>query len=108
MKFLLIFHFIMLYCHCFRGKAGGGDLYVPYLTNPQGYEIKRRGESEEMIALQKKIYQSMPPEKKLRIALRLYDSARRLKAAALLHDHPTWTDQEIQKEVREIFLYART
>lgn len=61
-----------------------------------------------MIDIQKKIYQSMTPEEKLRIALRLYYSARRLKAAALLHDHPTWTEQEIQKKVREIFLYART
>ncbi len=50
----------------------------------------------------------MPPEKKLRIALRLYYSARRLKAAALHQHYPGWTEQEIEKKVREIFLYART
>jgi len=61
-----------------------------------------------MIALQKKIYQSMTPEEKLKIALRLYYSARQLKAAALHHEHPNWTKKEIQKKVREIFLYART
>ena len=61
-----------------------------------------------MIDLQKKIYQSMTPEEKLKIALRLYYSARQLKAAALLHDHPDWTEKEIQKKAREIFFYART
>jgi hypothetical protein len=63
---------------------------------------------KEMIALQKEIYQSMTPEQKLRIALKLYYSARQLKAAALRHDHPKWTEKEIQEKVREIFLYART
>jgi len=57
---------------------------------------------------QKKIYQSMTPEQKLKIALRLYYSARQLKAAALHHDHPKWTEKQIQEKVREIFLYART
>ena len=61
-----------------------------------------------MIALQKKIYQSMTPEEKLKIALRLYYSAKQLKAAALHHDHPEWTKKEIQKKVRDIFLHART
>jgi hypothetical protein len=50
----------------------------------------------------------MTPEQKLKIALRLYYSARQLKAAALHHDHPKWTEKEIQEKVREIFLYART
>jgi hypothetical protein len=90
-----------------EGETGWGSP-VSYLTKHQGDEIKRRGESEEMIPLQKKIYQSMPPEKKLRIALRLYYSARRLKAAALHQHYPGWTEQEIEKKVREIFLYART
>jgi hypothetical protein len=61
-----------------------------------------------MTALQKKIYQSMTPEQKLKIALRLYYSARQLKGAALHHDYPEWTKKEIQEKVREIFLYART
>ena len=61
-----------------------------------------------MIALQKKIYKSMPPEEKLKIALRLYYSARQMKAAALRHNHPKRTEKEIQEKVREIFLYART
>ena len=61
-----------------------------------------------MIALQKKIYQSMTPEEKLKIALRLYYSAKQLKAAALHHEYPNLTKKEIQKKVREVFLYART
>ena len=50
----------------------------------------------------------MTPEQKLEVALRLYYSARELKAAALRAQHPGWSDVEIQEKVREIFLYART
>ena len=78
------------------------------MTIHRGYEIRGLSGGGEMIALQKKIYQSMTPEEKLKIALRLYYSARQLKAAALHHDHPEWTEKEIQEKVREIFLYART
>jgi len=31
-----------------------------------------------------------------------------LKAAALRAQHPDWSAQEVEKKVREIFLYART
>jgi len=50
----------------------------------------------------------MTPEEKLKIALRLYYSAKQLMAAALHHEHPHWTKKEIQKKVRDIFLHART
>ena len=50
----------------------------------------------------------MTPEEKLRVALRLYYSARELKSAALRAQHPDLSDGEIQQQVREIFLYART
>ena len=57
---------------------------------------------------QKKIYQSMTPAQKLRVALDLYHSARDLKIAALKAQNPNWSEKEIQEKVREIFLYART
>jgi hypothetical protein len=57
---------------------------------------------------QKRIFQAMTPEQKLRISMRLYWSARKLKAAGLKRQHPDWTEQQIDKKVREIFLYART
>ncbi|NOQ96064.1 MAG: hypothetical protein GQ555_05540 [Desulfobacterales bacterium] len=50
----------------------------------------------------------MTPEKKLDIALRLYYSARDMKAAGLRMQNPDWTEEKIQTKVREIFLYART
>jgi len=40
---------------------------------------------------------------KLRVAHRLYDSARKLKAAALKSAHPEWTDERIEREVKHIF-----
>ncbi len=61
-----------------------------------------------MHPLQEKIYQSMTPDQKLRIALQLYFSARRFKIAALRHAHPDWTEKELEEKVREFFLYGRT
>ena len=57
---------------------------------------------------QKKSYQAMTPEKKLRVASDLYYSARELKAAGLKRRHPDWSAEKINQKVREIFLYART
>ena len=57
---------------------------------------------------QKRIFQAMTPEQKLRISMRLYWSARELKAAGLMQQHPEWTREQIDQKVREIFLYART
>lgn len=61
-----------------------------------------------MDSQQKKIYQSMTPEQKLHVALRLFYSARELKEAALRRDHPDWTEKQMQEKLREIFLNART
>jgi len=61
-----------------------------------------------MHSLQEKIYQSMTPERKLRIAIQLYSSARQLKMAVLRHVHPDWTEKELKEKVREFFLYGRT
>lgn len=57
---------------------------------------------------QKRIFESMTPEQKLRAAVNLYYSARTLKAAALRQLHPDWSEEQIRQKVREIFLYART
>ena len=45
---------------------------------------------------------------KLRAAFQLYWFARRLKAAGLRHQHPDWTEEQVQEQVREIFLRAAT
>lgn len=62
------------------------------------------GLSEEHI----RILQAMTPEQKLRAANKLYWTARELKAAGLRMQHPEWTEEQVQAEVREIFFYARS
>lgn len=57
---------------------------------------------------QKRIYQNMTAEQKLRLLLDLQLTARKLKAAGLRKQHPDWTEKEVQEKVREIFLYARS
>ncbi len=61
-----------------------------------------------MHPLQKKIFQSMTPGKKLELSMSLYFSARKLKAAALRNQNPDWSEEKIDNKVKEIFLYART
>jgi len=48
----------------------------------------------------------MTPEKKLEIALRLYHSAREMKAAGLRMQNPGWTEEKIQNSLRKFFLNA--
>jgi hypothetical protein len=55
-----------------------------------------------------KIYKRLSPTEKLRIAGELYATSRKLKTAAVRRQHPDWSAQEVEKKVREIFLYART
>jgi DUF1365 family protein len=63
---------------------------------------------EPMHPVQKRIFQQMRPERKLEIAMSLYHSAREWKAAAFRTRYPDLTEEEIQKMVKEVFLYART
>jgi hypothetical protein len=55
-----------------------------------------------------KILQAMTPEQKLKTLGSLYWSARKLKAAWLREQHPEWSEERVQQEVRDIFMYART
>ena len=52
--------------------------------------------------------QRMTGEQKLRTAMALYWSARKLKAARLREQHPTWTEEQVQQRVKEIFTHAVT
>lgn len=49
----------------------------------------------------------MSGEQKLKAAFELWRAARRLKAAAIRERHPDWTDEQVDREVKEIFLRAR-
>jgi hypothetical protein len=57
---------------------------------------------------QKRSFQNMTPETKLKLLNDLQRSARKLKAAGLRKQNPNWTEEEIKQKVREIFLYARS
>ena len=63
---------------------------------------------EQATPKQIEILRAMPGEKRLRLAEGLYWSARRMKIAGLRAQHPDWSDDRLQSEVRRIFLHART
>ncbi|MEZ4651528.1 MAG: hypothetical protein R3E97_22570 [Candidatus Eisenbacteria bacterium] len=50
----------------------------------------------------------MSGEESIRASFRLYWSARRLKTAALRQQHPEWSEEEVERQVREMFLHARS
>ncbi len=56
---------------------------------------------------QSQVIHRMTAAQKLKASDNLYWAARELKAAWLRSIHPQWTEAEVQKKVREIFLYAR-
>ena len=58
--------------------------------------------------IQTEIFKKMTGEQKLKLSMRLYWSARRLKAVALRRQHPDWTEERVQQGVTEIFTNART
>jgi len=61
-----------------------------------------------MLQEQKRIYKSMTPNQKFAVSNGLYWSARRAREAWLRSLHPEWTEEQISRTVKEIFLRART
>jgi hypothetical protein len=45
---------------------------------------------------------------RLRVAERLYWSARKMKAAGVRSQHPDWSEERVDDEVRRIFSNARS
>ncbi len=58
--------------------------------------------------LQNEIYKAMSAEDKWAEVMRLRKFAWELKKAFLKQQNPRWTDQQLESEVRKIFLYAST
>jgi len=61
-----------------------------------------------MNAEQKQVLLGKTPSEKLAIAQQMALSARELKASALRTFHPDWTEEQVVRKVRELFLAART
>jgi hypothetical protein len=56
---------------------------------------------------QVEIYRKMTSQQKYDVICSLIESARRLKEAYLRSVHSDWTEDQIQKALRDWFLYAR-
>jgi hypothetical protein len=64
---------------------------------------------DEQLSLQQiAIFRGMTGQRRLRLAERLYWSARKMKTAGLRSQHPEWPNERINAEVRRIFLHARS
>ena len=65
-------------------------------------------DDEKSSPKQIEILRAMTGERRLQLAEQLYWSARRLKLAGLRAQHPDWTEEQLNAEVRRIFLHARS
>jgi hypothetical protein len=54
------------------------------------------------------IFKAMTPEQRLNAGRQLYWTVRRHKEAFLRSQHPEWSEERLKKEVRDIFLRARS
>ncbi len=70
--------------------------------------------TDEILLLYKQKQESSPhkrfytPEENIQEVFRLYFLARELKKAGLKLFNPTWTDEELENKVTEIFRNAKT
>jgi hypothetical protein len=48
----------------------------------------------------------MTGAQKLRTAFQLYWGARKVKAARIRQQHPDWSEAQVQKKVKEIFMHG--
>lgn len=53
-------------------------------------------------------FKLMTAEQKLILTLKLYDCSKELKRSWLKMQNKTWTNQQVDDKLKEIFLYART
>jgi hypothetical protein len=56
---------------------------------------------------QLEVLRRMTPAERLQAATRLYWTARQIKEAALRARHPEWSAEQLQRAVRDAFLFAR-
>ena len=63
---------------------------------------------EQLSAEQAAILGRMTPEERWRVASRLYWTMRRHKTAFIRSTHPELSDQEVDQQVRRLFLYGGT
>jgi hypothetical protein len=63
---------------------------------------------QEAKSVQLAIYKRLTYAEKYKQLLELRAFAWSLKKAAVKADHSSWTEEQVEEKVREIFLYART
>lgn len=55
---------------------------------------------------QVRIFKAMSPARKLELAANFVFAARQLKKQSLRMQHPDWTNEQVERKTRELFLYA--
>jgi hypothetical protein len=77
-------------------------------AEPTGATVEHVHSDEQPGPDQIQILRRMTPEQRWRAAHQLYWSLRRHQAAFLRDLHPEWSDEQVERETRRIFLHARS
>jgi hypothetical protein len=85
-------------------RSGASDELRDAMPRPRPRRLPDDDPSPEQIEL----YRRMTPGRRLEIAEQLYWSARSLKAAWVRSLNPTWTEEQVETEVKHIFSNARS
>jgi len=66
--------------------------------------VQINSHSSQALEIQNQIIRKMTPGQRLAIAQELYETAWEIKKSALRALHPEWTEEEIFKRTRRIFV----
>jgi hypothetical protein len=96
-----------------KAKEGGVDSIQRNERQVQRMNAKQLPDEKKASCLsaderRAELYRAMSPAKKWSAWKRLQCTAWRMKTAGVRAKHPTWSEREVEKAVREIFLYAVT
>ena len=64
--------------------------------------------SEDIHPEQIKALRKMTPAQRLQLSLRFIEQMRELRAAMLRAEHPDWTDEKIERALRDFISNARS
>ncbi|MBC8097701.1 MAG: hypothetical protein H7Y43_18015 [Akkermansiaceae bacterium] len=83
-------------------ESNAPDVLREAISRPQ--RVERDFPSPEQIV----IYRRMTPGRRLEVAEQLFWSGRKMKGAWLKAQHPDWTEEKIEAEVKRVFSHARS
>ena len=69
--------------------------------------LKRVKRNDSLHPVQREIFQRISPWEKFSLTGKLFEDAQQIKKAALRDRHPTWSEEQLDQAVIDIFIYGK-